>query len=420
MKKALCLALAALTLLCFVPAAAETSSPSVDTLVQDGNYTDALAAVEKIIQADPHNDEAYLLKVRIRLLALKEANQALNDMIAEDIGSVQDRYAYVETSKALYATAGFMLTIPFTPDYASSAEVNAEGGFPQNLNTGLWLSGKGGDGTAINGLFAAQGPWIYFVDPLDNFYLYKMRAGGGDKQKVLAVVAASLNVCGDWIYYRAVDENNKIYKVRTDGSENTLLCEDDCANLCVKDEWIYYENAGDDHTLYTINIDGSQRRSLGEKGTLHFLSDVYLYYSSQDEKTLSRLNIWGEAETILKKTWHIGLTQIGDRLYYTVDQKGMVIMSMNPDGSDQTEVLRVDGKAYCYAVSQGKFIFSTRSTDNEELLLCYDQLTMQDPVKLPSDSTSALCVDAAGNLYVLNADGLYLIDPIGQTVSKLE
>ncbi len=49
MKKALCFAMAALILLAIFPATAETSFPSVDALVLDGNYTEALAAVESYL-----------------------------------------------------------------------------------------------------------------------------------------------------------------------------------------------------------------------------------------------------------------------------------------------------------------------------------------------------------------------------------
>lgn len=284
MRKALCLTLALAMALGGANAPARGAAASVDAMVLDGNYTEALAAAEKIVQADPDNLEAYLLKARIRIMALSEANRLLNEMVAEDVDQAPNRAEYMSALKALYAQAGLTLTIPFSPDYAAAEEINAEGGYPLNLSTALWLGNPGDAGTMLNGVFAAQGGWIYYVDPQNGYSLWKMPVGGGARQQVLNEMTASLNVAGDWIYYRAVNENSAIYKIRTDGSGKTLVTADSCVTLCVKDDWIYYDNAAEKNALYTVNIDGTQRRSLGRQGVLHFLSDVYLYYSSEDKK----------------------------------------------------------------------------------------------------------------------------------------
>lgn len=421
MKRLLCLVLVLLMTLSLAPGVAETLQQATDQLIMDGNYTKAMEAVEQILMADPNNDEAYALKARLRIMALQKANKALNDMISEDMDKVNDKVAYTDLVKSLYAQAGIDLVIPFKPDYASASEINAEGSRSENLSGILWPDGNRGGESAISGVFAAQGDWIYFADPHNKFTLWKMQISRGKKQLVLPEMAGSLNVNGDWIYYRAVQEGNALYKVRTDGSEKTLLTGDNCSNLCVKDEWIYYANANEGNMLYTIRIDGGERRSLGKQGILHFISDVYLYYSSLDERNLLRLHIWKEnEETLIKKQWHIVPRLLGGRLYYVVDQKGMVIMNMNPDGSDKKEILRVDGKVYCYAILQNDFILSTRTIDKQEILLSYDLDTMKDPVQIFDASTEAFCVDSVGHLYCLNAEGLYLLDLSGNTVNRVE
>ena len=93
-------------------ARAESASPDsapaerlvqADQLVLDKNYAQAL---EAILSEHPASDEAYQMKLRLRILTLKEANDALNGTIAQDLGRVGDRSAYISLAKELYEAAG--------------------------------------------------------------------------------------------------------------------------------------------------------------------------------------------------------------------------------------------------------------------------------------------------------------------------
>jgi outer membrane protein assembly factor BamB len=434
MKKALTLLFLAL-LLAFpgavaLNARAEPASPDaaraeslaqVDQMVLDKNYARALEALEAILSEDPAADEAYQMKLRLRILALKASNDALNGMIARDLDRVGDRSAYVSLAKELYEAAGLRLVIPFKSDYASAGEVNSQGTTSGNLSSTLWLGDKRGEGDYITGIFAAQGDWVYFANPQDGYSLWKMRAGGEEARRILQDGAASLNVNGDWIYYRAIREGNALYKVRTDGSEKTLLTGNNCANLFVKDEWIYYTNAGEGNALYKIRIEGDDNQALGEKGTLLFIEADYLYYASEDGKNLFRLNIWdGGKEALLKKQWFGAIRMIDGQLYYVADQKGMVLMRMRSDGGGKEEILRIDGKLYCYAISGDRLVLSLRAgAEKAEVIVSYDLNAPKNPRQAADISTEALCMDARGGLYFLNNDGVYRLDPAGDTARKI-
>lgn len=389
-----------------------------DELVIDQDYTRALDAIEQILADHPDNDEAYMLKLRLRLMALKDSYRALNDMLGKDIERVKDRYAYTNLASSLYEEAGLKLAIPFKTDYSAREDVNNDGATPENLTSALWLESKHGEGSFIGGVFTTQGDWVYFVNPLDRFYLWKIRSGGGSEQPVLREVVGSLNVCGDWIYYRSPAENNALHHVRTDGSGKTLITGDSCANLFVKGDQIYCENAGEGSALYRINVDGSGREYLNSKGTLHFIQGNDIYCSSLDMENLTRINIWtGKEETLLKKQGHIAPRVIEGALYFVTDKKGMVIEQMKPDGSGRKEMLRIDGKAYCYAIKDGLLAVSVRLQEGERILN-YRMDTLQDPETLMNDSPEALCLDARGRVYALNADGLYQLD-LSSNTSKV-
>jgi len=230
MRRCCLVLLFAVLLLPSYPGVAETLAEA-DQLVLDKNYTQALEALDGILSGDPGNGEAYAMKLRIRFMALQDSYRALNDMIAADSEKADDRSAYLNMAKQLYAQAALGIVIPFRPDYASPADINYDGTLPMNLSSILLLDPQNWKEGDITGVFAAQGDWVYFVNAMDNFSLWKVKSGGGSMQRILPEAAGSLNVIGDWIYYRAVNENNAMYKARTDGSEKTLVTGDNCANL---------------------------------------------------------------------------------------------------------------------------------------------------------------------------------------------
>ncbi len=401
------------------PGRADTLAEA-DQLVIDKNYTQALEAVDRILADDPGNNEAYALKLRLFIMALQDSYRALNDMIAADSEKADDRSAYLNVARQLYAQAVLGLVIPYKPDYDNPGDINYDGTLPMNLPSALLIDTQHWEEGDITGVFTAQGDWVYFVNAADDFSLWKVRSGGGSMHRILPEAVGSLNVIGDWIFYRAVNENNAMYRVRTDGSEKTLVTGDSCASLYCKGEWIYYQNAGEDNAFYRINLDGSGREYLKNKGFMHFIQGDYLYYSTPDDNNLLRMNITTlRNETLLKKQWHASTRMMEGKLYTIIDMKGMVILRMNEDGSEKEDLLKVDGKAYCCAVQDGQLALSVR-TEEGERILNYPLDSLKDPQTLMTDSTDALCMDARGRLYALNSDGLYLLDLKNNTAVKVE
>lgn len=222
--------------------------------------------------------------------SLADATQALLDaglIIESDIqcsNSVQEGYIISQDVKS-----GEMLkrnSKVFA--YVSAGVANTVGNTPSNSSQ--W------------GRVAAQGNWIYYSNENYNYYLYKMRKDGSEKQILTKCVALGINVVGEWIYYTngdtqgdgglykiRIDGSQKtkisteinyfvhvangwiytsnpfgdrnIYRMKVDGTEKTLICSDSCNNIHVVGNWIYYTNTSD-NLLYKICTDGSKKRAL--------------------------------------------------------------------------------------------------------------------------------------------------------------
>lgn len=80
--------------------------------------------------------------------------------------------------------------------------------------------GNTGSNLYNGGFVAGQGDWIYFSNPSDNGYLYKMRTDGTGKQKLIDIAPKrSINVVGDWVYFFYADtETEFVCRVKNDGS----------------------------------------------------------------------------------------------------------------------------------------------------------------------------------------------------------
>lgn len=160
------------------------------------------------------------------------------------------------------------------------------------------------------GLVASQGDWIYYSNMNYDYYLYKMRKDGSQKQIVTKGCVVAINVVGEWIYYTDENQSNrgiykikldgtektklisgrhywvyvagdkiyyspsnysgKIYCMNTDGSSNRVVCSENCAYANVVGEWIYYINA-DTYDVYKIRTDGSERTRVHNSFKAHGL-----------------------------------------------------------------------------------------------------------------------------------------------------
>ncbi len=387
-------------------AVADASSPDelnslISIYVLNKNYPMALRAADRLLELDPADDAAYATKTELLILALKDAYDALNGALAEDIGKVSDPAGYRARVRQLYDEAGLELVVPFIPDYTSGDEINSVGATAGNLSACCFI---GQDfSTRQSGVLAWQGDWVYFSEYGENFALYKMRLDGSDRQLVCADGAASLNVVGDWIYFSNVGDNNRLYKVRTDGSLLTKLADDRCGSLCVSGDRIYYINADDGDTIYRIGTDGSERAPFFKQASTLFIDGDWLYFSSPDEKNLMRIRLDGtDDQLLLGDVWNVHIRIQDGWLYYMTDSNGLTIMRMPPDASEKAEeVWRYDAKINFFTFAGGRLIVAVRDPSDTETVLVFDPDTMEQLMRV--DIVTDAVGTAGDNVYFMNA-----------------
>lgn len=64
--------------------------------------------------------------------------------------------------------------------------------------------------------------WIYYSNPGNHYYLYKMKKNGEQNQLLIDQEVSDLNVIDNRIYYK-IEGNEDVFQVKTDGTENRLF-----------------------------------------------------------------------------------------------------------------------------------------------------------------------------------------------------
>jgi hypothetical protein len=180
--------------------------------------------------------------------------------------------------------------------------------------------------------------WIYYTNSED-FSIYKMRTDGTGRMKLTvsngAVGGTDLNVQGDWIYFINPLQNRTIYKIKNDGTSLTKLNDVSTTFINVLGDWIYYIDFYDGK-LHKIKIDGSGYTGLGSiepfvinvaEDRLYVMdeNDLLLYQMKNDGRELRYFGI----DSVIQKIENVVDTATeGD--YY--EFPGHVIASMS-DGS---------------------------------------------------------------------------------------
>ncbi|MFA5675307.1 MAG: DUF5050 domain-containing protein [Christensenellales bacterium] len=281
----------------------------------NNDYENALLCVNKMIRIDPALQEAYYFQAEIRMLLLSKQYEELNDSIEQGMEHVDSQADYADFINGLAGQSGLSVVIPFTHDYRSPGEINTYG-----ITAGNQTNAAKYEGEWRGGLLTWQGNWVYLSRPDENFAIYKMRADGGDYQRVGDARGSSLNVVGDYIYYINVEDYTP-HRIRTDGNMAERLTDDECAFLSVENGYMFYDNGNDDGRLYKACLDDVNDKQKLSNGTAMFASvtDGWVYYAEKSiEGGFYRVSVDGGEEQNLA----FGFIQtycIADGFIYYID-----------------------------------------------------------------------------------------------------
>ena len=101
---------------------------------------------------------------------------------------------------------------------------------------------------------AAENGVVYFVNKVDNNYIYRMNPDGTDQRCILQEKANELNVLGGWIYYNLVGKHG-LYRMKTDGSQITEIYANDVHFITVADDMVYFSEGISPGKIYFSKID---------------------------------------------------------------------------------------------------------------------------------------------------------------------
>lgn len=179
------------------------------------------------------------------------------------------------------------------------------------------------------GTVAVLGDWVYFTNYNRDFYLYRMRMDGTQKQLVLQEQVTNLNIVGDWIYYCSMKQTGGRYdglcKVRLDGTQRTQLRTGSYNWLYAEGDWLYFSERKLGGKIERIKTDGTQHSVLCSETC---------------------------AEPVV----------LGDRIFYHTENRGD-IYSMNKDGSDRKLLMTNSAGGSLYEMTAtGGYIYALRNT----------------------------------------------------------
>lgn len=203
--------------------------------------------------------------------------------------------------------------------YISAGVANTVGNAPSN--SCMW------------GRVATQGNWVYYTNSVYNYYLYKMRQDGSEKQILVKEPVLGINVVGEWIYYTSIDrQNGGLYKIRLDGTQKTTLASELNYFVHVADGWIYTQDIFGDRKVYRRKTDGTGKTLVcGDScNNVHIVGD-WIYYTTTSNDTAYKIRTDGTEK---------GKLHSGFSAYHLVADNNAVVgvelkeyLKINADGS---------------------------------------------------------------------------------------
>lgn len=239
---------------------------------------------------------------------------------------------------------------------------NAVGNTTGNLNNG--------------GTFCEYNGYIYFANPSDNFYLYRMNSDCTDAKKLNSDSVAYLNVCGNYIYYVKHNEDtstsNKngfrmtkqligIYRTDLNGKNPETLYDDLSGIISLYGNYLYYQHYSTTVplNLYKLKIDGKEDIQLSDTAynPACMNNGIMYFVDTNNKNTIGAYNIsTGKATTFYNANAYM-VNVLGNYLYYIDVSKGYSLVRLNITTKTVELLYSNDGKIVNFNVYGTKVFF---------------------------------------------------------------
>lgn len=147
------------------------------------------------------------------------------------------------------------------------------------------------------GFFTKNNDWIYFINPVDHYFLYKMKEDLTQKQRVSkSKIRSNFVIQEDWIYFA---DGNNLLRISTNGKEKKKLFHFPMSLFpfektyttfnSIKDEYLYFSFGSYRYrNIYRIKINGTGVQKITDfNSSENFILEkewIYFINISDEEK----------------------------------------------------------------------------------------------------------------------------------------
>lgn len=124
-----------------------------------------------------------------------------------------------------------------------------------------------------------EGGWIYFINPSDKFYIYRMDLNGRGLERFLDVEASDISINEGRLYFsHEQDDKGFIESIKLDESDRRIELEDYARDIVIDGSYMYF--IGDDYGIYRANMNDSKATELlvGQKISSFTITDMGIFY----------------------------------------------------------------------------------------------------------------------------------------------
>lgn len=224
-----------------------------------------------------------------------------------------------------------------------------------------------------NGEVAYYDGWIYYLitntPRTNNYNLYKMRADGTERIKLIDARVGSFYVADGWIYFSNGADNGAIYKMKTDGSEKVKLSSDAsyyAINIIVADGWIYWIDINKHYStfygeIWRMRTDGTEQQQFRDPANIGYshacsmaVVNGWIYYIHRLGSSVSGIN-WNAGYLSKMRTDGTSRSRIHEAVidFYTVENDWIFYCNVSDRG--KIYKMRTDGTGEIKIDNNGAF-----------------------------------------------------------------
>lgn len=169
-----------------------------------------------------------------------------------------------------------------------------------------------------------EGGWIYFINPSDSFYVYKMDLNGRGLERFLDVEASDISINEGRLYFsHEQDDKGLIESIKLEGSDRRIELEDYARDIIIEGGYMYF--ISEDYGLYRANMNDTKALELlvGQKISSFTITDMGIFYSLHGKEVgypgdgLYLIQKDGTGNQMYYETFSVeGLTKVGKWLLF--------------------------------------------------------------------------------------------------------